>query len=68
MSEADKDFLRSILKQYEQFAALPGDEVEQRAIRAEGQARVGLIRYNLGEDKDAELSFHRAKSAYLELA
>ncbi len=54
LTEENKEFLRKIIKQYDGFAAITGDDVESRSIRAEGYARVGIMRSRLGEMKEAE--------------
>jgi tetratricopeptide (TPR) repeat protein len=64
----DRRFIREILGQYEEFAALPGDEAEQRAVRAEGFARVGGLRHRLGEEAEAAAAYSRALDLYSGLA
>jgi serine/threonine-protein kinase len=67
LTEEDRRFLRDIQRQYEEFAALPGEDVEQRAIRAEGNFRVGVMRLRLGEAKEAEASYQQAVALYQQL-
>ncbi len=67
LTEEDREFLRNILSRYEAFAALPGDDAEQRDIRAEGLLRVGVIRYRLGEVKEAETAYADALAMYKQL-
>jgi serine/threonine protein kinase/tetratricopeptide (TPR) repeat protein len=57
LTEENKELLRKIVKHFEGFAALTADDAESRAIRAEGYARVGLMRYRLGELKEAETAY-----------
>ncbi len=68
LTDEDRRFLREIQRQYEEFAALPGDDVEQRAVRAEGNLRVGVMRLRLGEPTEAEASYERAVAQYQQLA
>src|SRR5262249_25063730 len=60
LSEESKEFLRKIIKHFEGFAAITADDAESRFIRADGSQRVGLMRYHLGELKEAETAFHAA--------
>jgi WD40 repeat protein/tetratricopeptide (TPR) repeat protein len=57
LTDENKEFLRKIIEQFETFAAITGDDAESRSIRAEGHHRVGLMRYRLGELKEAESAF-----------
>src|SRR5260370_24394569 len=68
LTEEDRAFLRKILKHYEAFAELSGDDAKSRAIRAEGYARVGLVRYGLGELKEAEAAYADALALRKQLA
>jgi tetratricopeptide (TPR) repeat protein len=68
LTAADRRFLRDIQRQYEEFAALSGDGVEQRAVRAEGFARVGGLRHRLGEAAEAEAALRQALGLYGPLA
>jgi serine/threonine-protein kinase len=68
LNDEDRRFLRDIQQQYERFAALPGEEAEQRAVRAAGHLRVGLMRYRLGELKEGEGSYREAVGLYRPLA
>src|SRR5205807_9123320 len=68
LTDEDRRFLRDIQRQYEAFADLPGEDAEQRAIRAEGHRRVGLMRRGLGELKEAEVSYRQALALYQPLA
>jgi serine/threonine protein kinase/tetratricopeptide (TPR) repeat protein len=60
LNEENKAFLRQIMKHYEGFAAVTADDTESRAIRAEGFARVGLLRHRLGELKEGEAAYREA--------
>src|SRR5262249_45713437 len=64
----NKEILRKIIKHFEQFAAIPAEEAESGAIRAEGFARVGRMRYRLGELKEAEGAWADALALYRQLA
>jgi serine/threonine protein kinase len=68
LTEENKEFLRKIIKQFETFAAIPGDDTESRAIRAEGYYRVALMRYRLGELKAAESGYAVALAMWKQLA
>jgi tetratricopeptide (TPR) repeat protein len=57
LTEENKHFLRTILTQFEALAAVTGDDADSRAIRAEGLARVGLMRHRLGELQEAEAAW-----------
>jgi serine/threonine protein kinase len=67
LTEDDRAFLRSVIAQYDAFAAIQGDEVDTRAVRAEGRWHVGLMRYRLGEQKEAALDYDQAVSLYKQL-
>jgi eukaryotic-like serine/threonine-protein kinase len=60
LTDDDKAFLRSVIAQYDAFAAIKGDDAESRAARAEGRFRVGNLRRSLGEFKEAEQDFDQA--------
>ncbi|HMF17192.1 MAG TPA: serine/threonine-protein kinase [Gemmataceae bacterium] len=64
LTDEDRRFLRDIQRHYEEFAALPGDDAEQRAIRAEGHLQVASVREGLGEQKEAEASIQVALALY----
>jgi serine/threonine-protein kinase len=68
LTDEEKRFLRQVLAHYEELAALHGDGIESRAIRAEGLARVGLVRYHLGELKEAEAAYREALALRKQLA
>jgi serine/threonine protein kinase len=54
LTEENKEFLRTIISHFEGFAAVTANDAEGRAIRAEGYRRVGVMRYRLGELKEAK--------------
>jgi tetratricopeptide (TPR) repeat protein len=60
LTDEDRAFLRSVQQQWEAFAGITGDDAESRSIRAEGYARVGLMRHRLGDLKDAEVAHREA--------
>ncbi|MFO0878302.1 MAG: serine/threonine-protein kinase [Gemmataceae bacterium] len=62
-----RHFLQTILRQYEDLADLVPGDLQSRAIRAEGLLRVGRIRLNLGETREAEAALTQAADAYREL-
>jgi serine/threonine-protein kinase len=68
LTDDDRQFLRDIQRQYEEFADLPGEDVEQREIRGEGLFRVALMRHHLGEQKEAEAGYVSALQLYRRLA
>jgi serine/threonine protein kinase/tetratricopeptide (TPR) repeat protein len=68
LTEENKEFLRKTIKQFESFAAIAADDVESRAIRAEGYLRVGRMRDRLGESKEAETAYAAARDLYKGLA
>jgi tetratricopeptide (TPR) repeat protein len=68
LTDENKEFLRKIIKHYEGFAAVTADDVESGAIRAEGFARVGLLRHRLGELKEAEAAYQEALAQFKKLA
>jgi serine/threonine-protein kinase len=68
LTDEDRRFLRDIQRQYAEFAALPGEDAEQRAVRAEGHFRVALVRARLGEEKEAEAAYREALGLYQQLA
>src|SRR5262249_17836034 len=68
LTEDDRAFLRSIIAQFDAFAAIKGDDAESRALRAEGRFRVGTIRYRLNQLKEAEKDFDQAVNIYKQLA
>jgi eukaryotic-like serine/threonine-protein kinase len=68
LTEDDRAFLRGVIAQYDAFAAINGDDAYSRAVRAEGRLRVGLMRYRLGELKEAEQDYDQAVSICKQLA
>jgi tetratricopeptide (TPR) repeat protein len=68
LTEEDRAFLRAIIAHYDAFAAIQGDDAENRTLRAEGRLRVGQMRCRLGELKDAEKDFDQALRIYKRLA
>src|SRR5262249_54873373 len=68
LTDENKEFLRKIIKHFEGFAAITADDAESRAIRAEGFARVGVMRHRLGELKEAEAVYADALAIWKQLA
>jgi tetratricopeptide (TPR) repeat protein len=68
LTEEDRAYLRGIIAQFDAFAAIKGDNVDSRAVRAEGRARVGLMRHRLGELAEAEKDFNQALSILKQLS
>jgi tetratricopeptide (TPR) repeat protein/tRNA A-37 threonylcarbamoyl transferase component Bud32 len=62
LTEDDRAFLRGIIAQYDAFAAINDDDTDIREVRAEGRYRVGIMRFRLGELKEAEENFDEALS------
>src|SRR5262249_35577917 len=67
LTEENKDFLRRIIEQFDVFAAITGEDAESRTIRAAGRLRVGLMRYRLGDLKEAETALAGALTFYKQL-
>jgi serine/threonine protein kinase len=67
LTESDRAFLRSIIAQFDAFAAIKGDDADSRAVRAEGRLRVGNMRSTLGEPQEAEQDYDQALSIYKQL-
>jgi tetratricopeptide (TPR) repeat protein len=68
LTEDDRAFLRGVIAQFDAFAAIRGDDIDSRAVRAEGRFRVGTMRYSLGELQEAEKDFDQALRIYQQLA
>ncbi len=68
LTEENKAFLKKIIEHFEGFAAITANDAESRAIRAEGHARVGLMRYRLGDLKEAEAAYTAALDIHKQLA
>jgi tetratricopeptide (TPR) repeat protein len=68
LTEDDRTFMRGVIAQYDAFAAIKGDDADSRVLRAEGRYRVGLMRYRLGELKEAEQDYDEALSIRKQLA
>jgi serine/threonine protein kinase/Flp pilus assembly protein TadD len=68
LTEEDRAFLRGIIAQLEAFAAIKGDDIDSRVVRAAGRLRVGTMRYRLGELKEAERDYDQAVSLHKQLA
>jgi serine/threonine protein kinase/tetratricopeptide (TPR) repeat protein len=59
-----KQFLELALRFYEEFAAETGQEEESRAGVAQAHLRVGRIRRELGQRKEAEAAWQRGRELY----
>jgi serine/threonine protein kinase len=68
LTEDDRAFLRGVIAQFDAFAAIKGDDADSRAVRAEGRARVGMMRARLGELQEAEQDYNQALSIFKQLA
>ncbi len=68
LTDEDRAFLARIVREFEAFAAVRGENEESRSIRAEGQMRVGLLRGALGESLEALRSYEQAIEMYKTLA
>ncbi len=67
LAKQDRVFLDKIVADYAAFAALPGQDEETRAIRAEGHLRVGFVHGKLGESAQALSSYGLAREQYRSL-
>ena len=68
LDSEDRARLGRILGYYESFAALKGDGLESRGIRAEGHFRVAALRARLGDSEGAAAAFRVASGLYRDLA
>ena len=64
LSPEDRAFLRRIAEHYETFVSYGG---EDRAVRAAGHFRLGMIREHLGEFREAINSYRRAVGLYADV-
>jgi serine/threonine-protein kinase len=60
VTDEDKEFLHAVLKHYEAFAAIQGNDADSRAIRAEGPYHVGRLCAFLGEFQHAQAAHREA--------
>src|SRR5262249_4143739 len=60
LTEQHREFLKKVLAFHEEFAAVKGDDPETRRSRAEAYYRVGRIRFELGEYREAESAHQEA--------
>jgi tetratricopeptide (TPR) repeat protein len=60
LTDDDRAFLRGIIVQLDAFAAIKSENPESQALRAEGRERVGIMRWRLGELKEAEQDYDQA--------
>jgi tetratricopeptide (TPR) repeat protein len=68
LTDDDRAFLRGVIKQFDAFAKIKGDDADSRAVRAEGRWRVGKMCYWLGELKEAEQDYDQALFILKQLA
>jgi eukaryotic-like serine/threonine-protein kinase len=68
LTEDDRAFLRGIISQYDAFAAIKGDDINSRAVQADGRFRVGNVRRTLGELHAAQKDYDQAVSILTQLA
>lgn len=68
LSPEDRAFLRNVQSYWEQFADRQGDSFEAKELAAEGNSRVALVRYRLGESVPAEANLRKAVAIREELA
>ena len=68
LTEGDRTFLRSVIAQFDAFAAIKGDDADSRALHAEGRYRVGNMRRILGELDEAQKDYDEALSIRKQLA
>jgi tetratricopeptide (TPR) repeat protein len=60
LTEEDRAFLRSVIAQFDAFAAIKGEDADSRGVRAEGRFRIGTMRQRLGEVNEAERDYDEA--------
>jgi hypothetical protein len=60
LSDEQRQFLESVLKYYEEFAAEPGEDREGRERLARAHYRLGMIHYRLGQVEPGVTVFRRA--------
>jgi tetratricopeptide (TPR) repeat protein len=63
----EKAYLERMLKRWQAFAARTGDDERARAIRAEGQFRVAVLRDKLGQGAEARAGYREALDLYEKL-
>jgi serine/threonine protein kinase len=68
LTEDDRAFLRGVIAQFDAFAAIKGDDVESRVVRAQGRFRVGNMRRKLGELQEAKKDYDQALRIWKRLA
>ncbi len=68
LTDADREFLREMLVQHQEFANAGGDSADARASIADAQFHVGLIRYKLGDVAGAEAAYRAAVDIQRQLA
>jgi serine/threonine protein kinase len=68
LTDEERRFMRNVLQHYEALAAINSDDIEGRAIRAEGQWRVGTVHSVLGELNEAEAAHTVAVNLFTQLA
>jgi tetratricopeptide (TPR) repeat protein len=68
ITDENRAFLRRIIEHYERFASIAPNDGASLALRAEGRARVGLVRHRLGELGDARTAFEAAVQLQRQLA
>jgi serine/threonine-protein kinase len=68
LTDENREFLQTIISQFEGFAAITRDDATSRSIRAEGYQRVGLMRHRLGELEAAERAYTEALAIQKQLA
>jgi serine/threonine protein kinase len=67
LTDEDRAFLRSVIEQYEAFAAIQGDDLESRAVLAGGRLRIARIQQALSELKEAEANYDVALGIFKQL-
>ncbi len=63
LTAQDREYLRTVLRMHEVFAAAAGDTGEAELTRANGDYWVGRIHYKLGDVAAADAAFRRAEAA-----
>lgn len=62
LTDDSRDFLKTLIKHYEGLSSIATNDEESRSIRAEGYFRIGLMRAELGETRDALAAYRQAIS------
>jgi eukaryotic-like serine/threonine-protein kinase len=67
LTDADRRFLQSIIRQYEDFGTEHPDRLFALATKADGLRRIGMIHWRLGALNEATTSFRRTEELQREM-